>query len=495
MMNTEHAKLWRSIQDFSFDEADVTFTFARRLARENGWTLSYAYRVIEEYRRFLFLAMTAEHPVTPSEDVDQAWHLHMVYTVSYWKNLCEGVLGRPLHHGPTQGGKAEAAKHDDWYQSTLQSYAKFFGYEAPIEIWQPSEQRFDPNNRFQRINRKDHWVIRRPLWLGKAALWAMLGVLGFTLTGCLAVSFAEIPLFDLKGPEFLKVYLLLVALTFVVAFLKIRHVRDAMNSPFVKPELKDPYALAVLSGGGQLAVIAAIAELSKRRLVGVPRQQEIEPLEEGNSKGLNPFETLVMSKLGTGGKLPELVAKMKDEIERIVGGLEADGWLLTRELWNKARLQVFGFFSVPLIIGLIKLLIGLNRDKPVIYLAILMALTLLLAIIMSASFKRRTLIADRLLKQRRMELARYRSSPATVATAAGDPIPYALPLTIAVFGPAVLLGTPLSPVHQRLGLASTSDGLSSSSGCSSSSSDGGGGSGCGGGGGGGCGGCGGGGGD
>jgi hypothetical protein len=66
MMKTEHAKLWRSIQDFSFDEADVTFTFGRRLARENGWTLSYAYRVIEEYRRFVFLAKTAGHPVTPS---------------------------------------------------------------------------------------------------------------------------------------------------------------------------------------------------------------------------------------------------------------------------------------------------------------------------------------------------------------------------------------------------------------------------------------------
>ncbi|MEK6230809.1 MAG: hypothetical protein N2A42_03075 [Luteolibacter sp.] len=33
-----------------------------------------------EYKRFVALAMLAGHPVTPSEEVDQAWHLHLVYT-------------------------------------------------------------------------------------------------------------------------------------------------------------------------------------------------------------------------------------------------------------------------------------------------------------------------------------------------------------------------------------------------------------------------------
>lgn len=85
-------------------------TFVSRLAEENGWTPAYAERVLNEYRRFLFLAVTAGHAVTPSDEVDQAWHLHLAYSRHYWGELCPQILGRPLHHGPTAGGRAEAAR-------------------------------------------------------------------------------------------------------------------------------------------------------------------------------------------------------------------------------------------------------------------------------------------------------------------------------------------------------------------------------------------------
>ncbi|MBW4465378.1 MAG: hypothetical protein KME07_08055 [Pegethrix bostrychoides GSE-TBD4-15B] len=32
--------------------------------------------MIEEYKKFLFLAIVADHPVTSLNAVDQAWHLH-----------------------------------------------------------------------------------------------------------------------------------------------------------------------------------------------------------------------------------------------------------------------------------------------------------------------------------------------------------------------------------------------------------------------------------
>ena len=49
------------IQAFSPDEPGVVFPFSARLAREHGWTRAFAQRVVEEYRRFLYLAMTAGH--------------------------------------------------------------------------------------------------------------------------------------------------------------------------------------------------------------------------------------------------------------------------------------------------------------------------------------------------------------------------------------------------------------------------------------------------
>src|SRR5688572_29636615 len=97
-MNTQQQALWQNLRGFAFDPPGATFTFTQRLARENGWSDDYARRVVEEYRRFLFLASAAGHPVSPSEDVDQAWHLHLTYSRSYWEDLCGKVLGQALHH-------------------------------------------------------------------------------------------------------------------------------------------------------------------------------------------------------------------------------------------------------------------------------------------------------------------------------------------------------------------------------------------------------------
>lgn len=72
-----------------------------RLSFEQGWTMEFTARVLEEYRRFLSLAATASTPMTPSVIVDEAWHVHLLYSRSYW-TMCDEVFGRPLHHDPTR---------------------------------------------------------------------------------------------------------------------------------------------------------------------------------------------------------------------------------------------------------------------------------------------------------------------------------------------------------------------------------------------------------
>jgi hypothetical protein len=143
-MNEAQRTLWNRLRDFEFDESGVHLTFTDRLARDNGWTFEFAERVVEEYRRFILLAATAGHPVTPSEEVDRAWHLHLAYTRSYWDDLCGEVLGFPLHHGPTTGGEAEDAKYADWYERTLRSYEHTFNAPPPSGIWPPPHLRFAP---------------------------------------------------------------------------------------------------------------------------------------------------------------------------------------------------------------------------------------------------------------------------------------------------------------------------------------------------------------
>src|SRR5947209_3201497 len=141
-MTPDRAALLDRIESFDIDGGEAVLPFASRLARENGWTRLHAQRVVREYKRYVFLAVSSAFPVCPSEDVDAAWHLHLTYTRSYWKRFCGEVLGRPLHHDPTKGGPAEAKKHLRMYARTLSAYREAFGHEPPPDIWPPADARF-----------------------------------------------------------------------------------------------------------------------------------------------------------------------------------------------------------------------------------------------------------------------------------------------------------------------------------------------------------------
>jgi hypothetical protein len=94
-----------------------------------------------EYKRFLFLVIATDHPLTPSANVDHVWHLHLTYTHSYWDDLCARVLQRPLHHHPTQGRAQQRSLFKQLYRETLNRYNIFFG-EPPADIWPSLQRRF-----------------------------------------------------------------------------------------------------------------------------------------------------------------------------------------------------------------------------------------------------------------------------------------------------------------------------------------------------------------
>lgn len=90
-MTPLESALWDRILGFCLDHREAAFSFAGRLAKENGWELLYALRVLDEYRQFAFLLAAAGHFVVPSDAVDQVWHLHILFTKS-WVAFCTGVL-------------------------------------------------------------------------------------------------------------------------------------------------------------------------------------------------------------------------------------------------------------------------------------------------------------------------------------------------------------------------------------------------------------------
>ena len=155
------AKLWEQLKRFEVGDPSAEFNYVDRLARENGWSMEFSLRVFEEYKKFIYLICISDHPLTPSDQVDQAWHLHLLYTESYWHDMCEDLLGAKIQHGPTKGGDSEKNKYNDWYAKTKALYAEMFDQEPPLDIWPPSEVRFGQIT-FTRINRHTHWVIKKP---------------------------------------------------------------------------------------------------------------------------------------------------------------------------------------------------------------------------------------------------------------------------------------------------------------------------------------------
>ena len=162
-MNDLQSTVWTKLQQYRIDEPvdgkPPALPFERRLARENGWTIAYATRIVEEYKRFIYLALFGGHPVCPSDEVDQCWHMHMTFTRSYWDRLCKQVLGIPIHHDPSRGGKSEDIKHDDMYAKTKLAYERVFGAKPPEDIWPSSQRRFDRSKRFRRVDASAMYMI------------------------------------------------------------------------------------------------------------------------------------------------------------------------------------------------------------------------------------------------------------------------------------------------------------------------------------------------
>jgi len=156
--------LWARICGCHPDEVDACLPFSKRLARDNAWSVTFAQRVILEYQRFAYLSRLGSGMVTPSDEVDQAWHLHLTYTRHYWGPFKQ-ALGGPLHHMPTTGGRDQGALFKSTYENTLDLYRSEFG-APPQDIWPPEKIRFGRAPHFKRVNARDVWLIRKPQWPG-----------------------------------------------------------------------------------------------------------------------------------------------------------------------------------------------------------------------------------------------------------------------------------------------------------------------------------------
>jgi uncharacterized protein (TIGR04222 family) len=484
-------ELWQQLRDFQFDESGSPLTFLARLAREQGWSLTFAKRVVDEYKRFVFLAMVADHEVTPSQIVDEAWHLHLTYTRSYWDNLCRKVLGKPLHHIPTRGGEKERSRHNDQYAKTLASYERWFGETPPDDIW-PITTSGDTGARLVQVDRNRAWVISKPRWpklegrtpafVGALALPVMLGVVN--------------P-FDLAGLDFLKFYVIVCIAAIAVA-LALRHFLR-VDPPASDQRELSPYEIACLGGGTPSVLRACLARLvAEKRLlvksdviVGKPASASAK-----KSVGLFPGERISMSE----DNMERAILQATDEYgstpkqlldagllaaREIQADLQSRGLLESAETFAAARWWPLVLLAIVWLLGFVKVLVGLERERPV---GFLIAALVVLAFVMVFFWRRplRSRRGQRLFHELRDKHASLKTFGVSTAAPATTP-DYATNILLAagLFGLASVSHPDVNLLNKTLKPAGPG---SYAAGCGASGACGGAGCGGGGGGGGGCGG-------
>lgn len=120
--------LWLKLMAMNMQGAAAFAPFMETVQKQMGMSRDLASRVIEEYRKFLFLAMRAGHQVMPPGAFGEAWMLQMQNAQDFWEKLGDTVGERPAP------GESKTGPADPWTE-TLKSYERIFGMKPPMDIW------------------------------------------------------------------------------------------------------------------------------------------------------------------------------------------------------------------------------------------------------------------------------------------------------------------------------------------------------------------------
>jgi hypothetical protein len=110
-------------------------SFEDNLRKRGDWTDASASRITEMYRKFLYLKALSAKPVTPSEAIDMAWHLHLQFSADY-RALCDAV-GRDIPH-LTRLGKTEL---EQAYETGRALFEAEFDRAPDRDLWPSGKDR------------------------------------------------------------------------------------------------------------------------------------------------------------------------------------------------------------------------------------------------------------------------------------------------------------------------------------------------------------------
>ncbi len=469
------AALLARIEAFGFSAPDDPLDFESRLADDQGWTLGYALAVAAEYRRFLVLTQVAGHAVSPSPDVDEAWHLHLTRTAHY-EAFCGAVFGRFLHHEPARAG--EGARHRDMYRETLEDYRNAFGADAPAPIWPAPGQPAPPH-----FAQPAGWPVPQDLLAG--VRFPVAALLATALAGDVLRQIGLLtPLQAIPPLAFLGVAW---AITLVLGWLGL--VTDIAPVRASERDVLEPCEAAWLSGGAERMAMTAIVALTERGVLlapGKPPQRGPRPPIPVNAtiepRCVHPAEAVCIGAIKDGGLNFSAACRamwpLADQVERrlVAAGIAADADRLPQ---RQARALVA--LLVVLLVECERIFHAFGTSQRIGFLVVLALAQAALVFVLAKRRPRLTARAERALKPLRFVAGRYKTVP---------PIGEALAFGVALAGGAALAddlrfdglrqqvnALPVGMLQRRAAAKSGTDsGCSSCSSCSSDAGSGGGGS-------------------
>jgi uncharacterized protein (TIGR04222 family) len=291
--------------------------------------------------------------------------------------------------------------------------------------------------------------------------------------------------FELRGPEFLLLYVVILIVAIAACLLMRRGMKGTSGDVPVLGSRLDPYEIAYLAGGATLATDTALATLVERKYIAVDAAGRRIIARKDLPPSAHSFERAVYLNTSREGVTVDTVrTNSSHSAEPLTARLKAHGLVLSDEKARQACLLSAALMMIVTLFGVIKLLIGLWRGRSIGFLFFLCVIAALVARYFYKARLHRTRLGDCLLGSLKQENAalEYTAKKKPSRLMGND-----LAIAIGLFGISTLALTngPLRELRTALQPPPTSSsGSSGSSGSSCSSSS------CGGGCGGGCGGCG-----
>lgn len=353
-MIAAHQTLWNKINNFQFDEPNVSFPFSKKLAKEQHWSEAFTLKAIEEYRKFILLCCISPNGASPSPIVDEVWHLHLTYTTSYWEAFCKQTLEKDIHHYPSKGGNEESIKHKEWYQQTLKLYETVFNEKPPLDVWpigdieQPSLQ-------------EDALLFSLKFSKNDFVNVGLILLLPFIISGTI---FNQWWLYHLRGSEFLVFFLTLIvaAIGSLLIFISSRKKQLRNIIVDVYPKRYTIYQVAQFLYGKEAAVQIAIVDLLKKDLLEVTSDEVFNNKVSLETPTIdNPlFEKLRTRPLGAAISYSQLsVDIFNDNLLYHQAFVRLERLKIVKQYWQ------YGLFVFIAFIGITRVFQGLGNNKPV----------------------------------------------------------------------------------------------------------------------------------